>query len=180
MAKRNVQRTSISLKKIKSRERWTRDWVAGRVSNFDYLMHLNVLSGRSCNDRCQYPVVPWVVADYTSATLDLDAAATYRDLSKPVGALSPRRLQLFRERHESMEPGQRFLYGTHYSAPAFVAFFLLLCHVCGCMYWFVSTCALRRDLRDGSFPTFSVFSVLSVTENTDPPYLSNGRSNPKN
>ena len=73
----------------------------------------------------RYPVFPWVVADMSSASLDLESATTFRDLSKPVGALSEKRLHLFRERYESMEPGQRFLYGTHYSAPGFVAYFLL-------------------------------------------------------
>ena len=33
----------------------TISWVKGRVSNFDYLLALNCLSGRSFNDLCQYP-----------------------------------------------------------------------------------------------------------------------------
>jgi hypothetical protein len=47
------------------------------------------------NDLTQYPVFPWVIADYTSPTLDLNNPATYRDLSKPIGALDPGILQLF-------------------------------------------------------------------------------------
>lgn len=39
------------------------------------------------NDLTQYPVFPWVIKDYTSTTLDLNNPETYRDLSKPVGAL---------------------------------------------------------------------------------------------
>lgn len=39
-----------------SRDRWTRDWVNGRVSNFDYLMYLNREAGRSFKDLTQYPV----------------------------------------------------------------------------------------------------------------------------
>jgi hypothetical protein len=30
----------------------------------------------------QYPVFPWVIADYKSKTLDLESPSTYRDLSK--------------------------------------------------------------------------------------------------
>ena len=56
---------------------------------------------------------------------DLEAPSSYRDLSKPIGALDEARLRHLRERCASLEPGDRFLYGTHYSAPAFVAFFLL-------------------------------------------------------
>lgn len=36
------------------------------ISNFDYLMYLNTLAGRSYNDYMQYPVFPWVLADYHS------------------------------------------------------------------------------------------------------------------
>ena len=50
----------------------------GRVSNFEYLMFLNREAGRSFQDLTQYPVFPWVVADYASATLDLDSDATFR------------------------------------------------------------------------------------------------------
>ena len=77
---------------------------AGRVSNFDYLLALNFFAGRSFNDLCQYPVFPWVLADYTSAELDLDNAAAYRDLSKPVGALNADRLDVFLQRFRDMPP----------------------------------------------------------------------------
>jgi hypothetical protein len=30
----------------------------------------------------QYPVFPWVIADYKSKTLDLESPSSYRDLSK--------------------------------------------------------------------------------------------------
>ena len=42
------------------------------------------------------------------------------------GALNERRLETFRERFSSMGVGERFMYGTHYSAPAFVAFLRIL------------------------------------------------------
>ena len=38
---------------------------------------------------------PWVLADYESLTLDLTNPATFRDLTKPVGALNAKRLQFF-------------------------------------------------------------------------------------
>ena len=37
--------------------------------------------------------MPWVLQDYTSATLDLNDPSIYRDLSKPIGALEPNRLE---------------------------------------------------------------------------------------
>ena len=52
-------------------------------------------AGRSYSDLNQYPVFPWVLADYASESLDLNSPATFRDLSKPVGALNPKRLEFF-------------------------------------------------------------------------------------
>ena len=103
----------------------TERWRHGLIDNFTYLLFLNDCAGRSLGDLAQYPVFPWVLADVTSTSLNLNAPATFRDLRKPVGALNEKRLAIFRERYDSMEPGQRFLYGTHYSAPAFVSYFLL-------------------------------------------------------
>ncbi len=40
-------------------------WRRGQLSNFDYLLQLNRLAGRSVNDVSQYPVFPWVLRDYT-------------------------------------------------------------------------------------------------------------------
>ncbi len=39
----------------------TAKWVKGEVSNFDYLIHLNTISGRTYNDLNQYPVVRHVM-----------------------------------------------------------------------------------------------------------------------
>lgn len=94
-------------------ERWRRR----EISNFDYLMALNMCAGRSFNDLTQYPVFPWVIADYESTSLDLNDPQTFRDLSKPVGALNPKRLAAFRDRMEALRGGdiKPFLYGSHYS-----------------------------------------------------------------
>ena len=43
----------------------------GALSNFDYIMELNTLASRSYSDLAQYPVFPWVLRDYVSASLDL-------------------------------------------------------------------------------------------------------------
>jgi len=45
-------------------------WQRGEISNFEYLMCLNTLAGRSYNDLMQYPVFPWVIADYDSQVSD--------------------------------------------------------------------------------------------------------------
>ena len=38
----------------------TSKWLKGDMSNFDYLMHVNLAAGRSYQDLTQYPVFPWV------------------------------------------------------------------------------------------------------------------------
>ena len=75
----------------------------GEISNFQYLMHLNTLAGRSYNDLMQYPVFPWVLADYSSEKLDLTDPDTFRDLSKPMGALTPDRLNQFKKRFKEWD-----------------------------------------------------------------------------
>jgi hypothetical protein len=110
----------------------TRKWQRREISNFEYLMYLNNESGRTGNDLTQYPVFPHIISDYKSRKLDLNNPATFRDLSKPVGALNSERLKYFKDRFLSMPPAEPamgipppFLYGTHYSTPGYVLFFLV-------------------------------------------------------
>jgi len=107
----------------------TRAWQARALSTYEYLMLLNSFSGRSRCDLTAYPVLPWVLSDYRSQTLDLTDPGVYRDLSKPVGALNPRRLASLKERFREMPRGgpeddPPFLYGTHYSTPGYCLYFL--------------------------------------------------------
>ncbi|XP_077982163.1 protein FAN-like isoform X3 [Glandiceps talaboti] len=105
-------------------ENITLKWQNGVISNFEYLMYLNSLADRSFMDLTQYPVFPWVITDFTSSELDLTKPETFRDLSKPVGALNEDRLKRLKERYADM-PEPRFLYGSHYSTPGFVLFYLV-------------------------------------------------------
>ncbi|XP_059049861.1 protein FAN-like [Achroia grisella] len=113
----------VNLERVHAEE-MTLQWQNGIVSNYDYLMYLNCLADRSKNDLTQYPVFPWVVADYTSEILDLNKADTFRDISKPMGALNPDRLEKLKERFDEMND-PKFLYGSHYSAPGLVLFYLV-------------------------------------------------------
>lgn len=100
-------------------------WQSGLLSNFHYLDFLNCAAGRSQNDFSQYPVFPWVLKDYSSDSLDLSDPSVYRDLTRPIGALNQKRLDYFKERMCGMEADEEFLYGTHYSTPAYVIYWLL-------------------------------------------------------
>ena len=53
-------------------------WREGLLTNWEYLMQLNKMAGRSYNDLMQYPVFPFVIADYSSQVLDLTDPQVYR------------------------------------------------------------------------------------------------------
>ncbi|ROT40949.1 WD repeat and FYVE domain-containing protein [Sodiomyces alkalinus F11] len=104
-----------------------RRWQKGEISNFHYLMLVNTMAGRTFNDLTQYPVFPWVLADYTSEELNLDDPATFRDLSKPMGAQTSGRVTGFQESYKALaEIGETpFHYGTHYSSAMIVSSYLI-------------------------------------------------------
>lgn len=107
-----------------------RRWAKGEISNFHYLMLVNTMAGRTFNDLTQYPVFPWVLADYTSEELDLNNPASFRDLSRPMGAQHNSRAADFIERYKAFsEMGDQntpaFHYGTHYSSAMIVTSYLI-------------------------------------------------------
>jgi len=180
---RLIRLCSRSVGELLSRSRLTEKWVNREISNFEYLMHISTISGRTYNDINQYPVFPWIIAYYpetkvkivqsnakgaSSAAAAAGAAAAasgssagnlgpdvqvqedmsenldieeviragpshpatrrvFRDLSKPMGALEPSRLEQVLERFstffdQSIPP---FHYGSHYSNAAIVLFYLM-------------------------------------------------------
>jgi hypothetical protein len=88
-------------------------------------------------------VVAWVIQDYKSKTLNLDAMITYREyvqyviltkvsdifpsLSKPMGALTPLRKEAAASRYAALESVDEkpFHYGTHFSSSMIVCHFLI-------------------------------------------------------
>lgn len=105
----------------------TQRWVRGELSNFQYLMNLNTIAGRSYNDLMQYPIFPWILADYTSEQLDLSKASTFRDLSRSVGAQTSDRLEQFKRRYAEWDDAETppYHYGTFYSSAMIVASYMV-------------------------------------------------------
>ena len=108
----------------------TQRWVRGEISNFGYLMALNTLAGRSYNDLMQYPIFPWVLADYHSQEEpDLNDPASFRDLSKPMGAQSQQRMEQYKKRFQDWDDPHGdtppYHYGTHYSSAMIVSSYLV-------------------------------------------------------
>lgn len=96
-------------------------WQKREIGNFQYLMFLNTIAGRTYQDLNQYHVFPWILTNYESDELDLNLPTNFRDLSKPVGALNNKRRSEFIERYQSWDNPKvpAFHYGTHYSTAAF-------------------------------------------------------------
>uniref|UniRef100_A0A8B9BTD5 Neurobeachin-like protein 2 n=1 Tax=Anser brachyrhynchus TaxID=132585 RepID=A0A8B9BTD5_9AVES len=107
----------------------TQKWVNREISNFDYLIQLNTMAGRTYNDLAQYPVFPWILRDYTSEELDLNNPAVFRDLSKPIGVVNEKNAKAVKEKYENFEDPlgmiDKFHYGTHYSNAAGVMHYLI-------------------------------------------------------
>ena len=70
----------------------TERWITREISNFDYLMMLNTIAGRTYNDLNQYPIFPWILKDYISDVLDIHNPNIYRDFSKPIGIQNPKHI----------------------------------------------------------------------------------------
>ena len=77
---------SNEIKKIYDNLSLLKKWNSYEMSNFEYLMELNHLSGRSYSDVTQFPVFPWVLINFTNK-LSLSDPTNYRDLSLPMGAM---------------------------------------------------------------------------------------------
>lgn len=125
----NVEQTASLLSSLIGETSVTQRWVRGEITNFQYLMHLNTLAGRSYNDLMQYPVFPWILADYDSEKLDLTEPTTFRDFTKPMGAQSCERLEQFKKRYKEWDDphGETppYHYGTHYSSAMIVCSYLV-------------------------------------------------------
>eukprot|EP01133_Synstelium_polycarpum_P008387 gene8387-9862_t len=158
---------AATLSPAETLKRATNDWQARRMSNFDYLMTLNTMAGRTYNDLTQYPVFPWVISDYTSPTLDLSNPATFRDLSKPIGALNEKRLEVFRDRYEYFDDPviPKFFYGSHYSSAGTVLHYLIRMEPFTSL--FLQLQGARFDHADRMFDSIELAWLNTLTSSTD-------------
>lgn len=108
-------------KQLASFSKCTILWQNKKISNFDYLMILNMISGRSFNNPSQYPFLPWIIKDYNCETLDLNNPEIYRDLSKPVGTLGKAKLEQLKMTHDELP----YLYSNGNISPLIVFLWLV-------------------------------------------------------
>lgn len=89
--------------------------------------------------------MPWVIAQYTDPTIDLSNSRSFRDLSRPVGALNAERLKEFVNRYNTFSDPDipPFMYGSHYSTMVGVVLHYLVR-----LQPFAS---LHKDVQNGRF-----------------------------
>ena len=110
-----------------SHTEYQKQWTQGQMSNFEYLMKLNVYSGRSFNDAGLYPLIPWIISKFDAETLDLNDPAFFRDLSKPVGAIGEERLETLLQRLSDLAQFglSAFLYSSYLITPLSLYIYLM-------------------------------------------------------
>ena len=118
----------------KELSRYQRLWVNGLMSNYSYLTYLNRSARRCVRVWNQFPVMPWVLADYQSASLGMTNPQSYRDLSLPMGAQREEKRLLLQKRFQSFDHAdddsvpttlKPFHYGTHYTSAGAVLYFMI-------------------------------------------------------
>ena len=64
----------------------TEKWMNYEITNFEYLMMLNMLAGRTNSDLNQYPIFPWVYSKYNETKFKKNEEK-YRNFKKNMGAM---------------------------------------------------------------------------------------------
>ena len=99
-------------------------WVKNKISNYDYLMALNCLSGRSLKDLTQYYIFPWILKDFDHNILNWFNSSLYRNLSLPLYSCELNLADLKRK-FDLQDINDKCHTGTFYSTSAFVCYFLI-------------------------------------------------------
>jgi len=99
-------------------------WTKSKVSNFDYINLLNILSGRSLNNLSQYFIFPRLLNDFNHSIFNWMSSSIYRDFSYSIIASDPENREDVKKKYETSS-GEKYHSGTFYSTYAFVAYFLI-------------------------------------------------------
>lgn len=98
----------------------TEHWKNWKLSNFEYLMYLNLFANRSYTDLNQYPVMPWIIRNYESKKFDLNnkeqIEKSLRDLNLQMGMMnedeqSKKRQLSYNENYKTMLSELKERYG---------------------------------------------------------------------
>lgn len=100
-------------------------WLRNDLSNFKYLMKVNINASRSLSDFSQYPIFPLLIKSFGKSM-------NLRELHHPIGMIGEeKRAKVFLTRFKSSDnfsDHPNYHYGSHYSSPATVFNFLIRLH----------------------------------------------------
>uniref|UniRef100_A0A8D8QMF4 Lysosomal-trafficking regulator n=1 Tax=Cacopsylla melanoneura TaxID=428564 RepID=A0A8D8QMF4_9HEMI len=149
-------------------------WREGHLTNWAYLMILNKMSGRSYNDLMQYPVLPFILSDYKSPTLDLTDPKSFRNLKKPISVQDKKSEAHYLNTYTDLERAmcdavggvnqEPYHYGSHYSNSGTVLHFMVRIPPYTSM--FLSYQDNNFDLPDRTFHNLDTTWRLTSAEST--------------
>ncbi|KAG8197079.1 hypothetical protein JTE90_004345 [Oedothorax gibbosus] len=155
----------------------TQLWREGSITNFEYLTQLNKLSGRSFNDLMQYPVFPYILADYVNPYLNLLNPSVYRNLEKPVAVQQNYREKFYKQNYELLKEQScgpfseselpisgPYHYGSHYSNSGSVLHFLI--RLLPYTYSFIKYQDNNFDIPDRAFHSIETSWQLVTKDST--------------
>ncbi|GFT10478.1 lysosomal-trafficking regulator [Nephila pilipes] len=155
----------------------TQLWRENAVTNFEYLTQLNKLAGRSFNDLMQYPVFPFILADYSSPYLNLSDPMVYRNLEKPVAVQHKYREKFYKDTYDLLKEqacgpfdhvelpiSGAYHYGSHYSNSGTVLHFLI--RLLPYTYSFIKYQDNNFDIPDRAFHSVDTSWQLVTKDST--------------
>ncbi len=175
-----LTKSLTNLSESKSLVALTQMWRERQICNFEYLTHLNKISGRTFNDLMQYPVFPVIIADYENDSLDLRESTSFRNLSRPIAIQKKSREKYYIEQYnylkaeydrnnefgEHMIPATTapFHYGAHYSNSGTVLHFLV--RLPPFTQMFLNYQDKNFDIPDRTFHSLATSWRLATAEST--------------
>ena len=175
-----IQRVS-SYKMFNKDFNFTEQWRKRKITNFDYLMYINIYGGRTYRDPSNYPIFPWILIDFNNSiicsqnnandnnSLNFSCINSHnecsininvlRDMSYPIGAQNESIRNILDEKFNPEEPisETNAMFFNAPSNPTIIAHWLIRCEP------FTS---LHIDSENGNFGYFNrlFFSLEMVIE----------------
>ena len=123
-------------------------WTKNKISNFDYLMLLNILAERSLINLSQYTIFPLIICNFDQSILNHMNESIYRDLSLPIFVCYPFLTNNLKELNSKVRDQEdnyiNYFSGIFYSTYAYVAYYLIRQH---------PFTELHLEIQSGEFDT---------------------------
>ena len=100
-------------------------WSKNKISNYDYLMLINILANRSLNVLSQYFIFPRILNNFSKSTLNYLNKSIYRDLEYPILSNDEKTRENLQQKYTLLDEDSKYHTGTFYSTYAFVSYYLI-------------------------------------------------------